>query len=102
MDKKTQEDTKLLNETRATNNDTHLSQNNLILNGANVSVVNDPLLALEAADSVYVVQKLELLEAIFDFETRNRYMIFTKTNGYNQYLFKCKEESSCWSRQCCK
>jgi hypothetical protein len=102
MDKNQGEHNRLLNDTRATNNDTHLSQNNLILNGANVSIVNDPLLALATADSAYVVQRLELLEAIFNFETKNRYMVFTKTNGYNQYLFKCKEESDCWSRQCCK
>ena len=73
-----------------------------IVNGANITIVNDPLNALAAAESAYVVQKIELLEAIFNFETSNRYMVFTKTNGYNQYLFKCKEESSCWARQCCK
>ncbi len=93
MDKNT-EHSRLVNET--TNNTT------LILDGANVTTVSDPLLALSRADSAYVVQKVELLEAIFDIETRNRYMVFTRTNGYNEYLFKCKEESSCWARQCCK
>ena len=43
-------------------------------------------------------QKVEVLEAITGFETKNKYKIL---NSMGQEVYKAKEKSGCCARQCC-
>jgi hypothetical protein len=64
-------------------------------------LVSDAHLALNAANSAYIKQKVELLEILTGCETKNRYnVILNFPNLTSAFLFKCKEESSCLSRNC--
>ncbi|OXA52349.1 phospholipid scramblase 1 isoform X2 [Folsomia candida] len=54
--------------------------------------------SLVSLDTIFVKQKIELLEAIVGCETRNRYVIM---NDQGEELFKAEEESDCCTRQCC-
>ena len=65
--------------------------------------VNDAQLALQAAESAYIKQRVELLEVLTGCETKNRYnVILNFANGTSAFVFKCKEDSGCCSRQCVK
>ncbi len=65
-------------------------------------VTPDPLTMLSQAKSAYIEQQLELLEIVTGCETANRYHVYITTHsGELVYLFKCKEQSSCWTRNCC-
>lgn len=61
----------------------------------------DPLQTLQNSSSAIVQQELELIEAITGCETQNKYHVYTGDNGNFNYLFKCKEKSSCLTRYCC-
>ena len=70
--------------------------------GMNYSLSQNPLETLKIAASAKIVQKLELLELITGCETKNRYSVYiTDTFGMQHLLFKCKEDSSWCSRNCC-
>ena len=70
--------------------------------GMNYSLTQNPLETLKIAASARIIQQVELLEMITGCETKNRYSVFiTDTFGMQHYLFKCKESSSCCSRNCC-
>ena len=61
----------------------------------------DAQLALSASNSAYIKQKIDLLEVFTGCETKNRYnVILNFPNGPSAFLFKCKEESDCCSRNC--
>ena len=63
--------------------------------------ISDSKLALGAATSVVIKQKVELLEVLTGCETKNRYsVILNFPNGTSAFLFKCKEDSSWCSRNC--
>lgn len=53
---------------------------------------------LAQIDQLLVRQKVELLEAIIDFETKNKYLI---TNTLGQKVYFAGEESGCCARNCC-
>jgi hypothetical protein len=62
----------------------------------------DPLQELSMSIKATIRQQPELLEIVTGCETENRYHVFTTlNNGTEKYLFKCKEESTCFQRQCC-
>lgn len=63
--------------------------------------VTDYKLALGPAKSALLKQKIQLLEIITGCEAKNRYNVFLKyPNDTYSYIFKCKEESDCCSRNC--
>ncbi len=69
---------------------------------ANMGFCMDPMEKLNDAKSAIIRQQIELMEILTGCETPNRYHCFITTNsGQFVYLFKCKEESSCFDRQCC-
>ena len=54
---------------------------------------------------IFVKQKLELLEVISGCETENKYYVYEKKPGKikkanKKKLYKCKEKSGCYSRNC--
>ena len=54
---------------------------------------------------IFVKQKIELLEVLTGCETENKYMVYEKKPGEikkasKKKLYKCKEKSGCYSRQC--
>ena len=53
---------------------------------------------LATLDQVLVKQKVELLEAFTDFETKNRYHIL---DPQGRQIFYAKESTDCCTRQCC-
>lgn len=62
----------------------------------------DPLIELQYARSAKIKQKMELFEVLTGCETPNRYHVFIKNaQGQDVYLFKCKEHSSWFCRNCC-
>jgi hypothetical protein len=64
----------------------------------------DPLEELKHATQAIIKQKLEIFEIISGCETQNRYYVYTKDpqTGNKNVLFKCKEESGCCMRFCCR
>lgn len=77
-------------------------QNDMYRDGMfNAFYLTDYLLALRNAKSAFIKQKVELLEMLTGCETKNRYSVYLRfENGVNALLFKCKEESSWFSRNC--
>lgn len=59
--------------------------------------------ALERTNFAFIKQKIELLEVVTNFETKNRYNVFIRNpDGTTTFLYKAKEESGCCARNCCK
>ena len=74
----------------------------IMFNGQPLMIIQDPMTELAYAKTCVVVQQIELLEIMTGCETKNRYHVFIQdANGYDKFLFKCKEESSCCVRTCC-
>ena len=70
--------------------------------GTNYSFTDKPLETLNTAISARIVQHLAVLELLTGCETKNRYSVYiTDTFGVQHLLFKCKEDSSWCSRNCC-
>lgn len=62
----------------------------------------DPMIELRSAIKATIRQQVEWSEVISGCETQNRYHVFiTNSNGQNIYLFKCKEVSNWFCRNCC-
>lgn len=67
-----------------------------------MAITPDPLSMLANAKNAYIEQQIELAEMITGCETSNRYHVYIITHSNELvYLFKCKEQSSCFSKQCC-
>jgi hypothetical protein len=63
----------------------------------------DPLSELSQAKSAIIKQQMDLVEMLTGCDTKNRYHVYIVTNtGEFVYLFKCKEESTWFMRNCCK
>lgn len=63
--------------------------------------ISDVSQALKAASSVLIKQKVELFEVLTCYETKNRYnVILNFPDGSFGHLFKCKEQSNYFSRNC--
>ena len=74
---------------------------NISMDDINACFVTDYKLALNAANSAFIKQKIEILEVLTGCETKNRYNVFLNfPNGTSAFAFKCKEESHCCSRLC--
>ena len=74
----------------------------ILYTGIPLMVIQDPLEDLRLAKTAIVAQEMELLEIITNCETPNRYHVFLQDEyGNSKYLFKCKEESSWYQRNCC-
>lgn len=70
--------------------------------GELMQLVPDVFKELESNTEVVVEQKIELLEVLSGCETANRYNVYLLDKDKNKkFLFKCKEESSWWCRNCC-
>jgi len=68
-----------------------------------MKICDNPILELANAKAVYIIQEIELLEILTGCESKNRYNVYMiNNNNENVFLFKCKEESSCITRLCCK
>ena len=64
--------------------------------------VDDPMALLLTAKSASIKQRFELFEVITGCETNNQYYVSTiDGEGNKKYLFKAKENSSCFCRNCC-
>ncbi|XP_069775922.1 phospholipid scramblase 1-like isoform X3 [Narcine bancroftii] len=71
-------------------------------------IVHAPLMAgvdcppglecLAQIDQVLIHQKVEILEALTSFETRNKYLL---KNSMGQCIYSAKESSNCCARNCC-
>lgn len=71
------------------------------IDDVNACFITDAQLALNAASSAYIKQRIELLEALTGCETKNRYNVMLNfPNGTSAFIFKCKEDSDCCSRNC--
>ncbi|XP_067880083.1 phospholipid scramblase 2-like [Heterodontus francisci] len=53
---------------------------------------------LAQIDQVLIHQKVEVVEALFRFETKNKYVI---KNSMGQKIYSAKEKSDCCTRNCC-
>ncbi|XP_067827933.1 phospholipid scramblase 2-like [Heptranchias perlo] len=63
-----------------------------------VTSVTPGLEYLAQIDQVLIHQKVELAEALFRFETKNKYVI---KNSMGQKIYSAKEKSDCCTRNCC-
>ncbi|XP_062904903.1 phospholipid scramblase 2-like isoform X2 [Mobula hypostoma] len=53
---------------------------------------------LTQIDQVLIHQKVELVEALVSFETKNKYVV---KNSLGQKIYSAKEKSNCCTRNCC-
>ena len=53
---------------------------------------------LTTVDQLFIMQKVELVEAFTGFETKNKYRVF---NSLGQQILFAKEDTDCCTRQCC-
>jgi hypothetical protein len=69
--------------------------------GELMKLVPDVLSEIVKAKEVIIEQKIELMEALTGCETPNRYNVFyIDSEGQKKFLFKCKEESGWFCRNC--
>ena len=77
------------------------SSSNYWYRGELMKLVPDALSELMKAKDVIIEQKIELMEALTGCETPNRYNVFLIDKfRQKKYLFKCKEESNWFCRNC--
>ena len=82
--------------------DDNMPQNqNYWYRGELMKLVPDFVSEILKANEVIIEQKIELMEALTGCETPNRYNVFYIDNsGQKNFLFKCKEESGWFCRNC--
>lgn len=69
--------------------------------GELMQLVPDVMNELMRTDEVIIEQKIELMEALTGCESPNRYNVFyIDKSGQKKFLFKCKEESGWFCRNC--
>ena len=71
----------------------------LRIGGVQCIIAADPMLELDACQSVQIKQQPEYFE--MGCETANRYHVLGNCGGVFKYLFKCVERSSYCMRTCC-
>ena len=77
------------------------SSTNYWYRGELMKLVPDALSELMEAKEVVVEQKIELMEVLTGCETPNRYNVYLlDKNKQKKFLFKCKEESNWFCRNC--
>ena len=77
------------------------SSTNYWYRGELMKLVPDALDELVKAKEVIIEQKIELMEALTGCETPNRYNVFLiDKDNQKKFLFKCKENSNCFCRNC--
>ena len=77
------------------------SSTNYWYRGELMKLVPDALNELMEAKEVIVEQKIELMEVLTGCETPNRYNVYLfDKNKQKKFLFKCKEESNWFCRNC--
>ena len=75
--------------------------NNYWYRGELMTLVPDALSEILEAKEVVVEQKIELMEVLTGCETPNRYNVYLlDKNKQKKFLFKCKEESNWFCRNC--
>ncbi|XP_072447594.1 phospholipid scramblase 2-like [Chiloscyllium punctatum] len=62
------------------------------------SGANRELDYLTQIDQILIHQKVEVVEALFSFETKNKYVV---KNSMGQRIYSAKEKSDCCTRNCC-
>lgn len=73
-----------------------------IFGGISYQYIQDPMDELESSRKVLIRQKPQFIEQMFGCESANRYYVFSESPQQGvKLLFKCKEFSSCWMRNCC-
>ena len=82
--------------------DDNMPQNqNYWYRGELMKLVPDFVSEILKANEVIIEQKIKLMEALTGCETPNRYNVFYIDNsGQKNFLFKCKEESGWFCRNC--
>ena len=70
--------------------------------GITYTYVLDPMQELALSPSVLIRQQPQFFEQISGCESPNRYFVFSQSpqTGFKM-LFKCKEQSECYQRNCC-
>ncbi len=77
------------------------SSTNYWYRGELMKLVPDAQAELLEANEVIIEQKIELMEVLTGCETPNRYNVYlVDKNKQKKYLFKCKEESNWFCRNC--
>ena len=70
--------------------------------GEQMQLVPDALKEISESQEVVIEQKIELLEILSGCETPNRYNVYLlDREKVKKFLFKCKEESNWFCRNCC-
>lgn len=78
--------------------------NNQIIYQNVIKRAEDPLEELKNAKEAIIKQKIEIFEILTGCETANRYYVYVKdpNSGDKNVIFKCKEQSGCCMRNCCR
>ncbi len=71
------------------------------MGGLEYVYVLDPMTELNNCTGVFIKQQAELFEAITGCETANRYLVFGQSPEGFKLLFKCRERSDWFMRNCC-
>ena len=71
------------------------------IGGIQVIYAEDPIAELANCTSLLIKQQPEFFEALTGYETQNRYHVFGQSAIGMKYLFKCKERSGWFMRNCC-
>ena len=72
-----------------------------IFEGIPYQYSDNPMDELSNTDRVIIRQQAQFLEQIIGCESPNRYYVFSDTQQGMKLLFKCKEFSTCFMRNCC-
>lgn len=71
------------------------------MQGLNAFYTFDILSSLESAEGAFIKQKIEIFEMLSGCETKNAYYVFLRfANNEYAYIFKCKEKSGWFARNC--
>ena len=88
-------------ENKSGDDDNSPQNQNYWYRGELMKLVPDALNEIVKAKEVIIEQKIELMEALTGCETPNRYNVFyIDDSGQKKFLFKCKEESGWFCRNC--
>jgi len=88
-------------ENKSGDDDNSPQSQNYWYRGELMKLVPDALNEIVKAKEVIIEQKIELMEALTGCETPNRYNVFyIDDSGQKKFLFKCKEESGWFCRNC--
>lgn len=72
-----------------------------LFGGLQFVYVQDPLTEIGTCTAILIKQQPEFIERMTGCETANRYMVFGNSPQGFKFLFKCREKSGWFMRNCC-